>query len=171
MRRPATCCVPAAACPCGSLYVASGRAARGRHQQLNTPFPDDSEKSLLQVPDNERQFTVDSGVSEMPCLSRVHTVRAGTMISAVSLSEADILEELVRPDDSSLSLRVAEELLAIGFSSSAKEAIRELLQKNNSGTITDAEKETLQNYTRVGQFLDLLQAKARLSLMQSGTSL
>jgi hypothetical protein len=35
------------------------------------------------------------------------------MINAVSLSEADILQELVRPDDSSLSLRVAEELLAI----------------------------------------------------------
>ena len=93
------------------------------------------------------------------------------MISAVSLSEADILDELVRPDDSSLSLRVAEELLAIGFSSTAKETIRGLLQKNNSGTITDAEKETLQKYTRVGQFLDLLQAKARLSLMQSGSSL
>jgi hypothetical protein len=92
-------------------------------------------------------------------------------ISAVSLSEADILEELVRPDDSSLSLRVAEELLAIGFSSTAKETIRQLLQKNNAGTITDVEKETLQNYTRVGQFLDLLQAKARLSLMQSGSSL
>ena len=106
-----------------------------------------------------------------PSLRRVHSVRAGTMISAVSLSEADILEELVRPDDSSLSLRVAEELLAIGFSSTAKETIRQLLQKNNAGTITDVEKETLQNYTRVGQFLDLLQAKARLSLMQSGSSL
>ena len=104
-------------------------------------------------------------------MRRVHKVRALTMISAVSLSEADILDELIRPDDSSLSVRVAEELLAIGFSSTAKETIRGLLQKNNSGTITDAEKETLQNYTRVGQFLDLLQAKARLSLMQSESSL
>ena len=106
-----------------------------------------------------------------PSMRRVHSVRALTMISAVSLSEADILDELIRPDDSSLSLHVAEEFLAIGFSSTAKETIRELLQKNNSGTITDAEKETLQNYTRIGQFLDLLQAKARLSLMQGGSSL
>ena len=93
------------------------------------------------------------------------------MIKAVSLSEAEILEELVGPADSSLSRRVAQELLSIEFSVTAKETIRELLQKNDAGTITDVEQETLQNYTRVGQFLDLLQAKARLSLMQSGSSL
>lgn len=95
-------------------------------------------------------------------------MKASTMIKSVSLSEADILDELVEPHRSTLSARVAEELLSLSFNDSAKDTIRELLQKNNAGTITDVEKGTLENYLRVGEFLDLLQAKARVSLMQNG---
>ncbi len=80
------------------------------------------------------------------------------MIKSVSLSEADILDELVEPHRNSLSARVAEELLSLNFRDSAKDTIRELLQKNNAGTITEVEKGTLENYLRVGEFLDLLQA-------------
>ena len=90
------------------------------------------------------------------------------MIKSVSLSEADILDELVEPHRSTLSARVAEELLSLNFSESAKDMIRELLQKYNAGTITDVENGTLESYLRVGEFLDLLQAKARVSLMQNG---
>ena len=42
------------------------------------------------------------------------------MIKAVSLSEAEILEELVGPADSSLSRCVAQELLSLEFSVAAK---------------------------------------------------
>ena len=90
------------------------------------------------------------------------------MIKSVSLSEADILDELVEPGRSTLSARIAEELLSLNFSDSARETIRELLHKNNAGTITDMEKVTLENYLRVGEFLDLLQAKARVSLIENG---
>ncbi len=95
-------------------------------------------------------------------------VKASAMIKSVFLSEADILDELVEPHRSTLSARVAEELLSLNFSESAKDTIRELLQKNNAGTITEVEKGTLENYLRVGEFLDLLQAKARVSLVQNG---
>jgi hypothetical protein len=46
----------------------------------------------------------------------------------------------------------------------ATDRIRDLLQKNNAGTLSPAEKSNLDKYLRVGQFLDLMQAKARLSL-------
>jgi len=53
--------------------------------------------------------------------------------------------------------------------STTQPRIRELLQKNSAGTITAAEKADLEKYMRVGQFLDLMQAKARLSLRHNKT--
>jgi len=55
-------------------------------------------------------------------------------------------------------------LLSLRFNDDATNRIQELLQKNNAGTIAEAEKQTLDNYLRVGEFLDLMQAKARLTL-------
>ena len=86
----------------------------------------------------------------------------------VQLTEADILTEVVAPDQPTLPQEFARAVLSVRFNDSATEKIRELLQKNNAGTITTAEKADLEKYMRVGQFLDLLQAKARLSLKANG---
>jgi hypothetical protein len=86
------------------------------------------------------------------------------------MTEADILTEVVEPNRPTLSPEVAEELLALRFNDSATIRMRELLQKNNAGTITPPEKQTLDNYLRVGEFLDLMQAKARLTLTPVGTA-
>ena len=43
-----------------------------------------------------------------------------------------------------------------------------LLEANNRGTIAAQEKSDLDKYLRVGQFLDLMQAKARVSLAEAG---
>jgi hypothetical protein len=48
--------------------------------------------------------------------------------------------------------------------------MRELLQKNNAGMITPEEKLTLDNYLRAGEFLDLMQAKARPTRHQNGSA-
>jgi hypothetical protein len=45
--------------------------------------------------------------------------------------------------------------------------MRLLLRKNNRGAITAGERVALERYLRVGRFLNLLQAKARLSLRGS----
>jgi hypothetical protein len=87
-----------------------------------------------------------------------------------TLTEADILTELVDPDRPTFSPQVAQELLALKFNDDATKRIREMLAKNNAGTITEAEKGTLDNYLRVGEFLDLIQAKARVTL-QNGSPL
>jgi hypothetical protein len=55
-------------------------------------------------------------------------------------------------------------VLRLRLSDSAQERIRELLQRNNAGTLASTDKAALDNYLLVGQFLDLLQAKARASL-------
>lgn len=81
-----------------------------------------------------------------------------------TLTEADILSEIVAPDEPTLNQEFARAVLSVRFNDSATEKIRGLLQKNNAGTITVEEKADLEKYMRVGQFLDLMQAKARVSL-------
>jgi hypothetical protein len=84
--------------------------------------------------------------------------------SPQGLTEADILADVVAPDDPSLSQEFARAVLSVRFSDKAIKRIRGLLRKNNAGTITPGEKAELEKYLRVGQFIDLMQAKARLSL-------
>jgi len=84
------------------------------------------------------------------------------------LTEADILTEVVAPDQPTLPHEFARAVLSVRFNDLATEKIRELLQKNNTGTITTTEKADLEKYMRVGQFLDLMQAKARVSLKANG---
>lgn len=74
------------------------------------------------------------------------------------------------PNQAGLSAEAARSILALRFSDSAQERIRGLLTANNAGTISTSERSELDKYLRVGQFLDLLQAKARLSLQESNGS-
>lgn len=92
------------------------------------------------------------------------------MSTDATLSEVEILSEVIEPNRPTFSPALAEELLAMRFNEDATERIRDLMGKNNAGTITSAEKATLGNYLRVGEFLDLLQAKARLALLKNGSA-
>lgn len=81
------------------------------------------------------------------------------------ITEADILSEVIAPDEPTLSEDFARAVLSVQFNEGATNRIRDLLQKNNAGNITTVEQSDLEKYLRVGQFLDLMQAKARLSLL------
>ncbi len=85
-----------------------------------------------------------------------------------ALTEADILEEIVAPSKAGLSPESARALLRLKFSDAAMRRIRRLLQRNNRGNIIAEERLVLEKYLRVGRMLDLIQAKARLSLTKSG---
>lgn len=86
------------------------------------------------------------------------------MENTITLSEADILSEVVAPDDPSMNQEFARAVLAVRFTDAAAGTIRDLLRKNNAGTLTASERSNLDKYLKVGQFLDLMQAKARISL-------
>jgi|GEM_PF-416987 len=89
------------------------------------------------------------------------------MASTPPITEADILEDIVRPARAGLPPDAARSFLQMRFSTGARKQIRRLLHKNNRGKITPAERANLEKYLRVGQFLDLLQAKAKLSLQET----
>jgi len=84
-----------------------------------------------------------------------------------SITEADILTEVVAPDRPGLPPELARSILQLGFNKEAAKRIRALLRKNSRAAISPEERLLLDKYLRVGQFLDLLQAKARLSLQQN----
>lgn len=82
-------------------------------------------------------------------------------------TEADILDQVIAPHEANLSPEGAQSLLRLKFNRTATQAIRRLLAKNNRGAISAEERVTLENYLRVGQLIDLLHAKARLSLQET----
>jgi len=92
------------------------------------------------------------------------------MANLPTITEADILSEIVAPDQPGIRPEFAQAILDLHFTDRANQQIRKLLEKNNQGTIDESERAELDKYLRVGQFLDLMQAKARLSLEQSSAA-
>ena len=86
------------------------------------------------------------------------------MAKIQTITEADILSELIAPDEADWNPLLAQAMLALQFGDDARQRMRELMDRNNKGVITEAEIAELDKYLRVGTFVDLIQAKARLSL-------
>lgn len=85
-------------------------------------------------------------------------------------SEADILARVIQPHQDNLSAAAARALLKFGFNDEDRERMHALAVKNQAGKLTTAEKQELSGYLRIGRLLDLLGAKARLSLAKKTPS-
>jgi hypothetical protein len=70
--------------------------------------------------------------------------------------------------DNGLTVPVARHVLKLGFNEADKARIRELLERNREGELTDAEQEELDNFVKVGDLLAILQSKARKLLKRAG---
>lgn len=81
-----------------------------------------------------------------------------------AITEANILKDVVGPGRTGLSAPAAKSILELGFSSRAKTRIKSLLKQNNRGALSAVERVELEKYLRVRQLIDLLQAKAHLTL-------
>jgi hypothetical protein len=86
----------------------------------------------------------------------------------VSHSEAAILARVIQPDRHNLPLAAARVILKFQFNSDDRERMHELATKNQDGKLSSIEQQELDGYLRVGRLLDLLGAKARLSLKKRG---
>ena len=63
-----------------------------------------------------------------------------------------------------MSPESARAILDLRFDPSALRRMNELAEKNRQGTLTEPERQEMDKYVRVGNFLNLMQAKARLFL-------
>ncbi len=88
---------------------------------------------------------------------------------ASPVTDAEILAEVIGSDRPDMPTEVARSFLRFQFSEVQKERMRELADRNNRGILSDQERVLMESFVRVGHFLALIQAKARLSLAQSGS--
>jgi hypothetical protein len=80
------------------------------------------------------------------------------------ITEADILSAVVSANQGDLPTEAARSLLNLHFQPDAVGRMNELADRSQRGELTEPERSELEKYLRVGTFLNLVQAKARLSL-------
>jgi hypothetical protein len=81
-------------------------------------------------------------------------------------TESEILEQVIEPGATGMSPEAAQVLLRFQFNTAAVARMNELAKKNRRGTIAPSERALLERYQRVGNFLNLLHAKARCALAE-----
>ncbi len=78
--------------------------------------------------------------------------------------EAAILARVLRPEQDDLPAAAARALLRLSFDQHDRDRMHELAVKNQADELTDNERRELESYLRVGRVVDLLRARAQLSL-------
>ncbi|QDT39152.1 hypothetical protein [Stratiformator vulcanicus] len=83
-----------------------------------------------------------------------------------TVSEADILSEVVNLGDDALTPDAARAILGWKFSDKATGRMRDLVLKANAGDLNDEESMELDRYRRVGLLVDIARAKAASTLAE-----
>jgi hypothetical protein len=89
-----------------------------------------------------------------------------TQQSTTSNTEAAILSRMVRPQQDDLSTAEAQAVLRVDFDLQDLDRLHELVTKNQDDALTTAERSELESYLRLSSLLDLMHAKARLTLQK-----
>lgn len=84
-------------------------------------------------------------------------------MAQTAIHESAIMERLV------LSPEKAEAIASLSFAHEDQERMRQLMDRNNQGLLTDSEREEMESFRRVGTLLGILQARARLALNKPQT--
>ncbi len=79
-----------------------------------------------------------------------------------------VLEQLAELEVESISPATARKILEFQFGASHHTRVEALSQQAQSGTLTPAEQEDLDEYIRVGTLLSILQSRARRALKAAG---
>jgi hypothetical protein len=86
------------------------------------------------------------------------------MPTTADVTELDILADAISPEDGDLTPEVAATVLQWRMSTRLSKRMSQLAKKNAIGKLTTAEQHELDRFLRVGSMINLMQAKARLSL-------
>jgi hypothetical protein len=86
------------------------------------------------------------------------------MPTLTETTEGAIWSRVIQPDEEDLTPEVARALLRLEFPEPDRRRMHELAAKAREDTLTPAESEEVASYERVGSFLSLVKAKARVCL-------
>jgi hypothetical protein len=85
-------------------------------------------------------------------------------------SNGTLLERLLDPVGASLNEESARKLIAIRVDRTVQSDVDRLARRCNEGELTPEERKEYETYVMFGDFIALLQAKARVLLAQRGKS-
>src|SRR5262249_22498018 len=80
-------------------------------------------------------------------------------------SEVSILNRMLRPETPTFSPEAARDILALDFDQADKDRMRQLSAKARAGTLTSEEDAEAGKYELLAHLLNVLQSKARRSLI------
>lgn len=81
--------------------------------------------------------------------------------------EAGILGRAIAPESGAWSPSIAQGILSLALSPTDRERMNELAAKSSAGTLNTDEQLEIESYRQACRLLDLMKAKARLSLKQA----
>lgn len=81
-------------------------------------------------------------------------------------TEAGILSRIIQPEKGGWDQAASAAILSFSFSDKDRERMHELLELSKAGELSDSQREELTSYHKAGRMLELLKARARISLQQ-----
>ena len=79
-----------------------------------------------------------------------------------------VLERILEPVSSSLNEEAARKLVGLKADAKARARVAQLARKCNEGELTPDERDEYETYVMAGEFIAILQAKARILLARRG---
>ncbi|WP_395736982.1 hypothetical protein [Prosthecobacter sp.] len=88
-------------------------------------------------------------------------------MNPAATTEAGILSRVIQPETGGWDKAAATAILSFSFSDEDRERMTVLLEKAKEDTLDETERTELKNFQRAGRTLELMKARARLSLQQA----
>lgn len=85
-----------------------------------------------------------------------------------STGDVGLLSRLIHPERADFTPEAASAILKLAFEPEDLKRMHELAVKNQDGALDEGEQRELESYCRVGRLLDMMHAKARLTLKNAG---
>ena len=88
-------------------------------------------------------------------------------MNSATTTEAGILSRVIQPGTGGWDKAAASAILSFSFSADDRERMLALLDKAKADELDEAEQTELKSYQQAGRTLELLKARARISLQQA----
>lgn len=88
-------------------------------------------------------------------------------MDSATTTEAGILSRVIQPGTGGWDKAAASAILSFSFSADDRERMLVLLAKAKADELDEKEKTELQNFQKAGRTLELMKARARISLQQA----
>ncbi|OYW77543.1 MAG: hypothetical protein B7Z37_03700 [Verrucomicrobia bacterium 12-59-8] len=88
-------------------------------------------------------------------------------MNSAPTTEAGILSRVIQPETGGWDKAAASAILSFSFSADDRERMHVLLEKARAAELDEAEQTELQNFHKAGRTLELMKARARISLQQA----